>query len=88
MKTTIIKVARDHPEGLEPAAQVLRDRSIMAFPTETVYGLGAVCTKETALLNIFAVKGRPADNPLILHIYHLDQLGQIVNCPSVPQLES
>lgn len=79
MKTTIIKVARDHPEGLEPAAQVLRDGGLVAFPTETVYGLGAVCTKETALLNIFAVKGRPADNPLILHIYHLDQLGQIVN---------
>lgn len=79
MKTTIIKVARNHPEGLGPAAQVLRDGGLVAFPTETVYGLGAVCTEETALLNIFAVKGRPADNPLILHIYHLEQLGQIAS---------
>ena len=79
MKTTIIKVTRKHLEGLGSAAQILRDGGLVAFPTETVYGLGAVCSKETALLNIFAVKGRPADNPLILHIYHLDQLTQIVS---------
>ncbi len=79
MKTTIIKVDRNQPEGLEPAARILRSGSLVAFPTETVYGLGAVCNDESALLNIFAVKGRPVDNPLILHIYDSDQLSQIVS---------
>lgn len=82
MKTTIIKIDRNQPEGLEEAARILRSGGLVAFPTETVYGLGAVCTDERALLNIFAVKGRPADNPLILHIYHWDQLGQIVSSVS------
>lgn len=79
MKTTILKIDRNHPTGLEPAAQILRDGGLVAFPTETVYGLGAVGTNETALLNIFAVKGRPADNPLILHIYDRDQLSEIAS---------
>ncbi len=77
MKTTILKIDRNQPEGLEPAARILQSGGLVAFPTETVYGLGAVYTNETALLNIFAVKGRPADNPLILHIHQLDQLSQI-----------
>ncbi len=79
MKTTILKTDRNKPEGLEPAANLLRNGGLVAFPTETVYGLGAVANNETALLNIFAVKGRPADNPLILHIYDFGQLNQIVS---------
>ena len=79
MKTTIIKIDRNRPEGLGPAARVLRGGGLVAFPTETVYGLGAICTDERALLNIFAVKGRPADNPLILHIYDWSQLAHIVD---------
>lgn len=82
MKTTILKIDRNRPEGLEPAARVLRSGGLVAFPTETVYGLGAVCNNEKALLNIFAVKGRPADNPLILHIYDWDQLNQIASSVS------
>lgn len=79
MKTTILKIDRNKPEGLEPVARILRNGGLVAFPTETVYGLGAVASNETALLNIFAVKGRPADNPLILHIYDYGQLNQIVS---------
>lgn len=79
METTILKINRQKPEGLEQAARTLQKGGLVAFPTETVYGLGAVYNNEPALLKVFAVKGRPADNPLILHIYHLDQLNQIVN---------
>jgi L-threonylcarbamoyladenylate synthase len=79
METTILKINRQKPEGLEQAAETLRNGGLVAFPTETVYGLGAVYNNEPALLKVFAVKGRPADNPLILHIHHLDQLDQIVS---------
>jgi L-threonylcarbamoyladenylate synthase len=79
METAILKIDRQKPEGLEQAARILQKGGLVAFPTETVYGLGAVYNNEPALLKVFAVKGRPADNPLILHIYHLDQLNQIVS---------
>ncbi|NLW48272.1 MAG: threonylcarbamoyl-AMP synthase [Firmicutes bacterium] len=79
METTILKIKRNKPGDLLPAAGILQSGGLVAFPTETVYGLGAIYNDEPALLKVFAVKGRPADNPLILHIYHLDQLGQIVS---------
>jgi L-threonylcarbamoyladenylate synthase len=50
------------------AAELLRDGGLVAFPTETVYGLGADGRSEAAVARIFAAKGRPADNPLILHV--------------------
>lgn len=50
------------------AVDILRNGGIVAFPTETVYGLGAVATDEQAVQRIFQAKGRPADNPLIVHI--------------------
>ena len=49
----------------------------MAFPTETVYGLGADATSDEAVARIFAAKGRPADNPLIVHIGRVEQLPQV-----------
>lgn len=52
----------------DKAAQILRDGGLVAFPTETVYGLGADGLKEEAALKIYSAKGRPSDNPLILHI--------------------
>ena len=45
-----------------------RDRRLVAFPTETVYGLGGLATDDEAVANIYRAKGRPAHNPLILHI--------------------
>jgi L-threonylcarbamoyladenylate synthase len=65
MKTTILTLDETQLKLLEPAAQILQQGGLVAFPTETVYGLGAVFNNESALLKIFAVKGRPADNPLI-----------------------
>ncbi|WP_243665325.1 L-threonylcarbamoyladenylate synthase, partial [Rhodothermus marinus] len=50
----------------------------MAFPTETVYGLGADAFNPEAVRKIFEAKGRPLDNPLIVHIAHLDQLARLV----------
>lgn len=69
--TEVVKVPvnpeADHP-GLVRAAAILRRGGLVAFPTETVYGLGADGLNEGAVRRIFAVKGRPADNPLILHL--------------------
>ena len=58
----------DWPERLEFAAKLLREGSLVAFPTETVYGLGANALDSEAVAGIFAAKGRPSDNPLIVHI--------------------
>lgn len=56
------------PAGLERAAQLLRDGALVAFPTETVYGLGADARNGTAVASIYAAKGRPTFNPLIVHL--------------------
>ncbi|WP_430790179.1 L-threonylcarbamoyladenylate synthase [Virgibacillus flavescens] len=61
------------------AARFLRDGMTVAFPTETVYGLGADATKEEAVAKIFAAKGRPADNPLIAHVACKAQLLDLVD---------
>lgn len=55
-------------ELLEQAGELIRSGSLVAFPTETVYGLGADATNERAVASIFEAKGRPQDNPLIVHI--------------------
>jgi len=56
------------PEAIRRAATALRDGALVAFPTETVYGLGADASNPSAVANIFAAKGRPADHPLIVHV--------------------
>ena len=61
-------------EALQLAARLFQEGELVAFPTETVYGLGANALDPQAVLRIFAAKGRPADNPLIVHIWHEDQL--------------
>ncbi len=60
--------------SLSLAARLLTDGQLVAFPTETVYGLGANALDKQAVLGIFAAKGRPADNPLIVHIHDRAQL--------------
>ncbi len=60
-------------EHLERAAEWMRRGHLVAFPTETVYGLGASVFQEEAIRRIFQVKGRPADNPLIVHLSALEQ---------------
>lgn len=55
-------------EEVAAAAEVLRSGGLVAFPTETVYGLGAAAARPEAVARIFAVKGRPADHPVIVHL--------------------
>ncbi|SDX80752.1 L-threonylcarbamoyladenylate synthase [Salimicrobium album] len=66
-------------EGLSGAVEALRQKETVAFPTETVYGLGADATSEEAVSKIFKAKGRPADNPLIVHIGERSQLSAIAS---------
>lgn len=63
-----------NPQDLETAAQLIRDGGLVAIPTETVYGLGANALSPAAVGGIFAAKGRPQDNPLIVHISDLAQI--------------
>lgn len=63
------------PAAVQRAAQALRAGALVAFPTETVYGLGARADDAAALAGIFAAKGRPADHPLIVHVRGLGEAG-------------
>ena len=65
------------------AAQLIRDGQLVAIPTETVYGLGANGLDEDAVLKIFQAKGRPQDNPLILHLYGTEQM--VDYCENIPE---
>ena len=56
------------PEAVTRAAQALRDGALVAFPTETVYGLGADASNDAAVAQVFSAKGRPSDHPLIVHV--------------------
>lgn len=66
------------PENIEAAAEALRAGGLVGMPTETVYGLAAVLWNRDALRRTFESKGRPTDNPLIVHVAHLEQLGDVV----------
>jgi L-threonylcarbamoyladenylate synthase len=66
-------------DSLNVAAQALKDGFLVAFPTETVYGLGADATNELAVARVYEVKGRPSDHPLIVHIADLKYLEQWIS---------
>src|SRR5438045_259780 len=68
--TEMLKVHPTHPEpsSIERAVSLLRAGELVVFPTETVYGLGAHALQPAALERIFAAKGRPFSDPLIVHI--------------------
>jgi len=76
METIIIRAASGKHE-LEPAINAILRGGLVAFPTETVYGLGADAFNSTAVRRIYEVKGRPSDNPSIVHIASLDQLSDV-----------
>ncbi len=85
MKTEIIKVdmsAQDWDKQLDYAAQVLKSGGLVAFPTETVYGLGANALDQNAVKGIYKAKGRPSDNPLIVHIANTDSVRELTD--SIP----
>lgn len=77
MKTKILTSNRLHK-----AASLLHQGQLVAIPTETVYGLAALISSESALSSIFAVKKRPIDNPLIVHVASFKQIDQIALPPS------
>ena len=62
-------------DSIKAAAKSIAQGHLVAFPTETVYGLGADATKESAVAKIYKAKGRPADHPLIIHIASIDAMG-------------
>lgn len=79
MDTKILKINRDNIKAsdFEEAAQLLREGKLVAFPTETVYGLGGNAFDPTASSRIYAAKGRPSDNPLIVHVADIESLNEL-----------
>ena len=79
MKTRIVTVDPQQPDPavIQEAAEALKAGKLVAFPTETVYGLGANALDESAVRKIFAAKERPSTDPLIVHIAHI---GQVMQC--------
>ena len=74
MKTRLLK---DTEEDIRIAAKIIEQGGLVAFPTETVYGLGANAMDADAVRKIYEAKGRPADNPTIVHIAAREELGQV-----------
>ena len=84
MKTRIARLLKEDAlhfeEGasvIDEAAEIIRRGGLVAFPTETVYGLGADARNKEAARKIYEAKGRPSDNPLIVHIAYVSQLAEI-----------
>lgn len=75
MKTQVLPVSES---AIEKAAKVLREGGLVGMPTETVYGLGANALDEQAVMKIFEAKGRPADNPLIVHVSCAEEVAPLV----------
>ena len=75
----IVAIDADRPDPaiLERAGALIREGGLVAFPTETVYGLGADATDDRAVRRVFEVKGRSPDDPLIVHLASPDQLGDV-----------
>ncbi|SFJ25132.1 L-threonylcarbamoyladenylate synthase [Paenibacillus sp. UNC496MF] len=88
--TTLWRVDAASPDGepLRAAAARLREGGTVAFPTETVYGLGADARRSEAVERIFAAKGRPSDNPLIVHVAGRAQLAGLTLPLAVPRAQA
>jgi len=80
MKTEHLKVTDIHidEDKIKKAAELLAEGKLVAFPTETFYGLGADATNKEAVSGIFAAKGRPQDNPLIVHVASVEHCRELV----------
>ena len=77
--TQVIRLDPERPrlDAIEQAGSIIRDGGLVAFPTETVYGLGADAMNERAVQRIFAAKERPSDNPLIVHVSNREMLEHV-----------
>ena len=80
MQTETIKLTKENRQRtLNRAASIIKSGGLVVFPTETVYGLGANVFDEEALKKIFIAKGRPSDNPIIVHIATVEQLQELTD---------
>lgn len=77
-KQYVIRDVQTDRPALEEAAAVLRQGGLVVFPTETVYGIGANALDGAAIAGIFAAKGRPQDNPLIVHVTSMEEVADLV----------
>ena len=72
------KIAVLSPEQIDEAADLIRNNRLVAFPTETVYGLGANALDEKAILSVYQAKKRPLSDPIIVHILSQEQAEELV----------
>jgi L-threonylcarbamoyladenylate synthase len=79
MNTLVLKVNPQNPENekMLVAANIIRKGGLVAFPTETVYGLGADALNAKAVLALFAAKNRPLDNPPIIHVENISDVANL-----------
>ncbi|WP_418418718.1 L-threonylcarbamoyladenylate synthase [Blautia sp.] len=79
MRAEIVSMDAEHldKEAIKKAGEILKNGGLVAFPTETVYGLGGNALDPKASMKIYAAKGRPSDNPLIVHIADIEKLKEV-----------
>ena len=77
MQTCIYDLKTQYEKGMDEAARAIQEGELVAMPTETVYGLAADAQNACAVEQIFLAKGRPQDNPLIVHIDRIEELDKI-----------
>ncbi|WP_054693558.1 L-threonylcarbamoyladenylate synthase [Syntrophomonas palmitatica] len=80
LETRYIKLdaLNPQPKRIDLAANMLKQGQVVAFPTETVYGVGADAWSEKAVLEVFKAKQRPVSNPLLVHVSNLQQVLKLV----------
>ena len=78
MRAEVVSMTADNldMEAIRRGGDILKQGGLVAFPTETVYGLGGDALNPQASMKIYAAKGRPSDNPLIVHIAEFDKLAR------------
>ena len=83
MKTRLLSVTSE--ADMQEAAKIIADGGLVAFPTETVYGLGADALNARAVGSVYDAKGMPSDNPMIVHVCRADDLKRIYDLDKLPQ---
>ena len=78
MQTEVINIEAEYDRALSESSRLIKDGQVVAIPTETVYGLAANALDENAVKKIYIAKGRPSDNPLIVHISDISELSPLV----------